>query len=121
MNVRNIMKKEVVKAKKDSSVQDAMDLMVDYDIGCLIIEEGGEYGIVTRKDVVNKVIAYEKDPFKVKVGDICTYPVLTVSPDMSVKEAARLMSKANVRRFPVVEKGILVGIVSNSDVFKSYA
>jgi len=121
MNVRNIMCKDILKVGKKESVKTAMTLMVEHDVGSLLIDEGAEYGILTRKDIVNKVIAYGKDPAKVKVTEVFTFPVLTVSPDMSVKEAARLMSKANVKRFPVVEKGVLVGILSNSDILKAYA
>lgn len=120
MNVCDIMKKDVVTIKKDAPVSAAMKLMIKHDIGSLLVKEGGEYGIITRKDIVNKVIAYEGDLTKVKVVEVFTEPILTVSPDISVKEVARLMAKSNVRRFPVVDKGELVGIISNSDVLKSF-
>lgn len=121
MNVRNIMKRDVIKIDKNDSVDKAMELMIKHNIGSLIIEDNNEYGILTRKDIVNKVIAYSKNPSKVKVSEVFTYPILTISPDMSIKEAARLMAKANVRRFPVVEKGLLVGLLSNSDILRAYA
>lgn len=121
MNIRNVMRKDILKVSRNESVKDAMDVMVEHDVGSLLIDEGAEFGILTRKDIVNKVIAYGKDPSKIKVTEVFTFPVLTVSPDMSIKEAARLMAKANVKRFPVVEKGVLVGILSNSDILKSYA
>lgn len=119
MKVCEIMKKDVVMIKRDVAVSEAMKLMVKHDIGSLLIEDGSEYGIVTRKDVVNKVIAQEGDLTKIKVADILTEPILTISSDLDVKEIARLMAKANVRRFPVVDRGKLVGIVSNSDVLRS--
>jgi len=119
MNVSDIMKRNVVKIGRDAPAQDAMKIMIENDIGSLLVEKGSNYGIVTRKDIVNKVIARGKDPMEVKVKDIMTEPILTVSPDMSITETARLMAKTNVRRFPVVDDGKLVGIVSNSDILRS--
>ena len=119
MNVSDIMKRNVVKIGRDAPARDAMKIMIENDIGSLLVEKGSDYGIVTRKDIVNKVIARGKDPMEVKVKDIMTEPILTVSPDMSITETARLMAKTNVRRFPVVDDGKLVGIVSNSDILRS--
>ncbi|HDH41772.1 MAG TPA: CBS domain-containing protein [Candidatus Altiarchaeales archaeon] len=119
MNVSDIMKRNVVKIGRDAPARDAMKIMIENDIGSLLVEKGSDYGIVTRKDIVNKVIARGKDPMEVKVKDIMTEPILTVSSDMSITETARLMAKTNVRRFPVVDDGKLVGIVSNSDILRS--
>jgi len=119
MNVSDIMKRNVVKIGRDTPARDAMKIMIENDIGSLLVEKGSDYGIVTRKDIVNKVIARGKDPMEVKVKDIMTEPILTVSSDMSITETARLMAKTNVRRFPVVDDGKLVGIVSNSDILRS--
>ncbi|OYT39607.1 MAG: hypothetical protein B6U86_05075 [Candidatus Altiarchaeales archaeon ex4484_43] len=148
MNVRDVMRRNVITIDPDASILDSMRKMVneritslivekptdksvygiitrkdivkiENDIGSLLVEKGSDYGIVTRKDIVNKVIARGKDPMEVKVKDIMTEPILTVSSDMSITETARLMAKTNVRRFPVVDDGKLVGIVSNSDILRS--
>jgi len=120
MSVSDIMKRNVVKIERDAPARDAMKIMIENDIGSLLVEKGSDYGIITRKDIVNKVIACGKNPMEVKVRDIMTESILTVSPDMSITETARLMAKTNVRRFPVVDDdGKLVGIVSNSDILRS--
>jgi len=119
MNVGDIMKREVIKIKRDTAAPEAMKIMIENDIGSLLVEEGGNYGIITRKDIVNKVIAHGKNPMDVKIRDIMTEPILTISPNLSITETARLMAKTNVRRFPVVDEGKLVGIISNSDILRS--
>ncbi len=119
MRVVDIMKKDVKKIREDATASDAMEIMIENDIGSLLVNGEDDYGIVTRKDIVNKAIAYGKDLSEIKVGDIMTKPILTISSDMNIKEAARLMAKTNVRRFPVVNGRKLVGIISNSDILKA--
>ncbi|MBN2014835.1 MAG: CBS domain-containing protein [Candidatus Altiarchaeota archaeon] len=124
MDANEIMTRGIMTISKDASVMDAMKKMVDRRVTSLIVEKEGEhgvYGIVTRKDVVNKVIAYNKDPNKVKVSEVMSEPLMTISPEMSVETIARLMAKTDIRRFPVMEGNKLVGMVSNSDIMKAIA
>jgi len=53
------------------------------------------------------------DPKDIKVADVMTKPVMTITPGMDVVAAAKLMEKTRVRRFPVVENNVLVGLISN--------
>ena len=71
------------------------------------------------KEVVNKVIDPSKDPDKVNVFDIMTRPLVTVSPGLSLKYCARLMHQAGIRRAPVFDGKNIVGIISNTDIFKA--
>jgi CBS domain-containing protein len=122
MNASDIMTHGIISIKRDAPVWGAMDLMVNRRVTSLIVEKedaGGVYGMVTRRDVVNKVIAYGKDTRKMKVADIMSEPLLTISPEMSVETVARLMSKTNLRRFPVMVGDEIVGMVSNSDILKA--
>jgi CBS domain-containing protein len=119
MNVKDIMKKDVVEIKRDATALDAMRIMIEHDIGSLLVDGKNKFGIITRKDIVNKVIAYGKDLSEVKVGEILNEPILTISSDLSLKEAARLMAKTNVRRFPVMENGDIIGLISNSDILRA--
>ena len=119
MKVGEIMTKDVLMIDKNKKVSDLLDEITEKNVGSFLIELGNDYGIVTRKDIVNKVIAYGEDMDKVKVEDIMSGPVLTISPDLSIVETARLMAKTGVRRFPVMENGKLVGIVSNSDILRT--
>lgn len=77
------------------------------------------YGIVTRKDIVNKIIAYGKDPKEVKVHEIMTKPLITVSPGLSIEYCARLFAATGIRRAPVFDGKKIVGILSNTDIFNT--
>jgi len=118
------MTRGIMTIKKDAAVAEAMKTMVDRRVTSLVVEKDFDsdvYGIITRKDIVNKVIAYGKDLKKTKVSDIMTEPLMTISPDMSIENIARLMAKTDIRRFPVMEGNKIIGMVSNSDILKAIA
>jgi len=122
MNVQDVMRKDVITIDPDASILDAMKKMVAERITSLIVEKTTDksvYGIITRKDIVNKVIAYGKDLETTKVSEIMSEPILTISADLSIETVARLMAKTDIRRFPVMEEGKLIGLVSNSDILKA--
>ncbi|HIE34416.1 MAG TPA: CBS domain-containing protein [Candidatus Altiarchaeales archaeon] len=124
MNANEIMTRGIMTIKKDAAVAEAMKTMVDRRVTSLVVEKDFDsdvYGIITRKDIVNKVIAYGKDLKKTKVSDIMTEPLMTISPDMSIENIARLMAKTDIRRFPVMEGNKIIGMVSNSDILKAIA
>jgi isocitrate dehydrogenase len=75
------------------------------------------WGIVTRKDVVSKIVAPDKDPEKVKVSEIESRPLITVSPDLPVKDCAQLMRTKGIRRVAVYDGKAIVGLLSNTDIF----
>ncbi|MEA3254889.1 MAG: CBS domain-containing protein [Candidatus Altiarchaeota archaeon] len=121
MNVRDIMIKDIQMIDKGDTVADAMKKMLDRRVTSLIVETGGVdgYGIITRKDILTKVIAEDKDPGKVGVKDIMSEPLQTVSPDEDIRGVASLMDRSGIRRFPVMDGGRLVGLISSSDILKA--
>ncbi|OYT39536.1 MAG: hypothetical protein B6U86_05185 [Candidatus Altiarchaeales archaeon ex4484_43] len=122
MNVRDVMRRNVITIDPNSSILGAMKKMVNERITSLIVEKPTDksiYGIITRKDIVNKVIAYNKDLETTKVSEIMSEPILTISADLSIDTVARLMAKTDIRRFPVMEDGKLIGLISNSDILKA--
>lgn len=80
-------------------------------------DESGEYGILTKHDILNKVVAVSRDPIQVRVGDVMTSPLVTVEPDCPARRCAALMMQNRIRRLPVVQNGQPIGIVSDPDVF----
>jgi CBS domain-containing protein len=114
----------VEKIAPNATVADAMKRMMELHITSLIVDKRGEddsYGIITRKDVINKVIAERLDPKKVKVSRIMSKPILTIHPDDDDASVAKLMAKTNIRRFPVHDGRDLIGLISNSDIFRAEA
>jgi CBS domain-containing protein len=122
MNVRDVMRRDVITIEPDASIADAIMKMTNDRITSLIVGktiDGSVYGIITRKDIVNKVIAYDKDLKATKVSDIMSEPILSISADQTVEAVARLMAKTDIRRFPVMEDSRLIGLISNSDILRA--
>jgi CBS domain-containing protein len=117
--VKEIMTKKVVTITVDKTVFEAAELMNSKGIGCLlIVQNGAPVGIVTERDFVRRVVA-KNLPYSVKVSEIMTKNLITVYPDMPLKDAARLMSINKIRRLPVLKQNKLVGIVVASDFVRS--
>jgi CBS domain-containing protein len=113
--VKDIMTKNVVSISVNSSVLEAAELMGSSQLGCLVVVDGEvPVGIVTERDVVRRVVA-KKLPLDAKVSEVMSKSLVTVDPDASLKEAARLMSSNKIRRLPVSKENKLVGIVVAAD------
>jgi len=121
--VGEVMTQGVISIREEASVEEAIKIMGERHVSCLIVEKKDETdidGIVTRKDIINKVVGIGRDIKKTKVSEIMSKPLMTVNPQMDVMCVARLMAQANVRRFPVRQNDTIVGIISNSDIFRCY-
>ncbi len=104
----------------DKSVADAIKLMRAENLSSLIVNgktPNDPWGIMTRKDVVSKIVAPDRNPEEVKVSEIESRPLVTVSPDMLVKDCAELMRAKGIRRVAVYDGKAIVGLLSNTDIF----
>jgi CBS domain-containing protein len=117
--IKDIMTKEVVTIDVNKSVFDAADLMTSKCVGCLIVVvQGFPVGIITERDMVRRVLA-KRGSVDQKVTDIMTKTLITVEPETSLKEAARVMSTNGIRRLPVLKNNKLVGIVVATDFVRN--
>jgi CBS domain-containing protein len=120
LKAKDVMVKEVVKVNSATLVDNAVKMMNKNDIGCLIIEDNGEArGIVTQRDLMEKVLEKAKDPRKVAVSDIMTKKLVVGSPDMEIQEAARLMFKKKIKKLPIVENGKLIGLITLTNIART--
>jgi CBS domain-containing protein len=111
------MVKDVVTVQKDVSAHDAVKLMNKNRIGCLIAVYNGEVlGILTERDLLEKVMEKCKDPKETKVSEIMTRQVVLGKPDMELLEATRLMFDNKVKRLPIVEENRLMGLITLTDI-----
>jgi len=120
MKVGDVMKTTVDYIDGSATVSEAVSMMRKLRETCLIVNRRNHddaWGIVVRKDVVNKVIDPGKDPDEVKVYEIMTRPLIMVSPGLALKYCARLMHMTGIRRAPVFDGKDIVGIISNTDIF----
>ena len=118
--VADVMTTEVVLVDGNATVSDAIELMRAEVVSSLVVDRRTHedaWGIITRKDVVNKVVDPGKDPQEVKVFEIMTKPVIMISPGLALKYCARLLHNTGIRRAPVFDGTQIVGIVSNTDIF----
>ena len=115
--VRDVMTPNPVALQATSSLVEAALAMRDFDVGdVLVLDDGQICGIVTDRDIVVRGIAGGNYPATVKLGEICSRELTTLSPTDSVEDAVNLMRQKAIRRLPVVENGRPVGILSLGDL-----
>ncbi len=117
VTVHDAMTSSVITADPKTTVADAAVLMSRFKIGSLVIKsETGPLGIITESDIIEKVVAKNLLASDINIGQIMTKNLILIDPGSELNHAARLMAKNSIRRLPVVNKGILVGILTSTDV-----
>lgn len=120
MNVMDAMTRTPVVVKPQVTIEEAVKSMLKRGVGSLLVRENGILkGIVTEKDLVEKVILKGMDPKKTKVRAIMNKVLVTVKPKADIMEAVKLMSEYNIRRLPVIDKeSKLLGLLTVNDVLR---
>lgn len=108
----------VLSIKADANVLQASKKLRYHNVGSLVVmdELGVAVGMVTERDLLNKVLAEAKDPATVLVKEIMTNGVVSISPLTPVPAAQKIMAKHNIRHLPIIEDGLLVGMLSTRDI-----
>ena len=110
--VRDCMRKPVA-ASPSESVSDLLYSMVTKNIGAIIVvEKEKPVGMITEKDVLERVLMKNKDVYTTTVKEVMSKPIITIESDRPIKEAIELMRKHNIRRLAVTAHGTLVGLVT---------
>ena len=117
--VSDIMTRTLITVADSASVDEAMHLMQSENVSSIVVEpnDAGEWGIMTRRDIVTKIVRSNLSPTDTTVGEICSRPVFAVPPDMSLREAASAMADKNFSRLLVEKDGDMIGIASETDIF----
>lgn len=119
--VKDFMVTEVITVGAEATVWEAVVLMNQHEIGCLVVMKGAEpVGIVTERDMLKRILAKLKDPENVKVREIMSEPLVAAKPQMDIEDAAGIMLKRRIKKLPVVADGHLVGLVTLTDLVFSY-
>lgn len=122
LKAADVMTKEVKTIDGSATVAEAVEKMKKEKVSSLVVDRRNQedaWGIITRKDVVTKVVQTGKKLDEVKVHEVMTKPLVMVSPGLVLKYCARLMRMTGVRRCPVFDGKELIGILSNTDVFNA--
>jgi len=124
MKIRDILRhkgRHVVTASEGDSVLRAVRVLVDHNIGGVVVVDGQEVvGILTERDIL-RLVANKPDELQaLKVGQVMTRDVIKVAPDDDLSDVANLMTENRVRHLPVVERGRVAGIVTIGDVVNAF-
>lgn len=117
--VRDWMVDLVVFVDPDIPVTDALETMRRRYISSVIVnktQDHPQFGILTSTDISDKIVAQNQNPAELKVFEVMTSPLITVSPSLPIGECARIMSENRFHHLPVAdENGNIVGMVSATD------
>ncbi len=117
IKVKNIMTKKIVSTDQNETVQKIAQKMAKQRVGSIIVtDKNRPVGIITETDINKRVVAVAKNPKKLKGKEIMSSPIIHVDPDDDVTNVVHKMEKFKIRRFPVVKKGKIVGILTNTDI-----
>ncbi len=120
--VRNVLQSKnntTVSVCPDNTVFEALELMVEKNVGALLVMEEGRFvGIFTERDYARKVILQGKASKETHISEIMTEDPVTVTPDNTIEDCMRLMTNKFIRHLPVIEDGKLIGIISIGDLVK---
>lgn len=117
--VRDWMMDLVVFVEPDQTVIEAISLMRRRYINSVIVNKAGldsSYGILTTRDISDKIVAVNRNPKDILVKEVMSSPVITVDQLTSVMDCANIMKTNRIHHIPVVnEKGNIVGMISAGD------
>jgi CBS domain-containing protein len=117
--IADVMNLRVVSVRPDETVAVAIARMLEENMGSVAVCEGHELrGIFTERDVL-RLAGHGPALSEVKVGDVMTRALVTISPDDDALAAAKLMGERKIRHLPVVQDGMLLGMVGIRDVLRS--
>lgn len=103
----------------EASAYEALEIMADKDVGALMVVDGGRpVGIFSERDYARKVILKGKSSKNTTVRELMTGELVFVNPQSTVNECMALMTERRARHLPVIERGMLRGVVSIGDVVR---
>ena len=121
-NVKHIIQnksKSIYSVTPQTSVLDALQVMMDKNISALLVTEGPELkGIFTERDYARKIILQGKASKETSIQEVMTAKLETVKLNTSIEHCMQIMTKQHIRHLPIVEDGIVVGMISIGDLVK---
>ncbi len=123
-NVGDAMNSPVITADVENNVKNSAILMTKRGVGSLIVvDKGKPVGIVTKRDIIKRVVSEGKDPSITKIKEIMTSPLITTSREMDILSAIRILRERHISQMLVLDGEEMVGVISERDLIKavSYA
>lgn len=114
------MTKAVKTIDADRSFEDSLRIMGASDIGCVVVvEKETPVGVLTERDVLRKA-AEGPERLSLAMKDVMSKPLVTIQSTATIWDAIELMNDNKIRHLPVVDKGKLVGILTQRDLFRLF-
>ena len=112
--------RDIISVTADVTVLDAIKLMAEKTVGSLLVMQGDELqGIMTERDYARKVIIKGRSSETTEVGEIMTTNVCSVTSQETVTDCMTLMTKRKIRHLPVIDDGMVVGMLSIGDLVQA--
>jgi len=111
--------------KPDQTAAEAIGLMAEYRIPVILVEKGDAgdtYGVVTKRDVIEKVIGEGLDPTKIPVSEIASKPLIILNNyEVDITWVARFMARENISTVAMFDRGEFKGFVTDADILRALA
>jgi isocitrate dehydrogenase len=119
--VGDLMTRSLITVTDDDSVENAMHHMHSNNVSCIVVEPNkkGDWGIMTRRDIVTKIVHANRSTASSKVKDIASRPLFSVPAETTIREAAKLLAEKNFSRLAISQGDKVIGIVTETDIFNS--
>jgi CBS domain-containing protein len=110
----------VISVSPESTVYQALQVMAEMDVGAVLVMAQGEVqGIFSERDYARRIVLQGRTSVTTPVRDIMTSKVVYVLPDNTLQECMALMTERRIRHLPVLEDGLVIGMLSIGDLVRA--
>jgi CBS domain-containing protein len=116
--IKDVMSKNVIIIEENKTIFEAADKMCSKGISSLVIIESDKVkGIITRRDIFEKVMIKKLDPEKILVKEIMSFPVVVLNENASLIAASGLMKSRKIKQIPIIsDNNNIIGIITQTDI-----
>ena len=119
INIKKVMTKKVISCSPEKTIVEAATVMNKNSIGVLVVLDKKKLvGVISERDIINKVVSKRLDITKTLVKDVMTKKVITGTPEMTDLDVARIFSTKKIKKLPILKDGKVVGIITQTDMLK---
>jgi signal-transduction protein with cAMP-binding, CBS, and nucleotidyltransferase domain len=119
LRVRDLMARNIITIQAEDSIIKVASVMDQNGVSSVVVKEGNAFsGMITERNIISRVVSKGLDPQKIKVSEVMSAPLITISPDATIEEAARKMRDNKIRRLLVEENHQKIGIITESDIVR---